>query len=96
MKCRGKFKFKGLQEKSGGEFINGRGEKVSYKPSYVIKLDEQTDDGIFERNFKIALDSQLVSVLSQVQLYQDIELEFDVLIYGTNVKIIPVNLINSK
>ena len=52
MECRGKFKYKGLTKKNGGEFTNGRGELVKYNESYEIKLDELTQDGVYERKFK--------------------------------------------
>ena len=51
MNCLGKFKFKGLNQKDGGEFTNSRGEKLTYKPSYQLKLDELSENGVNERIF---------------------------------------------
>ncbi len=93
MKCRGKFKFKGLTEKQGGEFKNNRGEMVEYKGSYALKVDEITEEGIFERIFKIALDSPLVQDLADKELYSDIILDFDVKFYSSGVGLIPVAVV---
>lgn len=92
MKCIGKFKFKGLTRKDGGSFTNDRGQEITYKPSYSLKLDEMTEEGIYERIFKIADDSALVSSLQQLKPYQDITLEFDVILYANSIKLVPVAL----
>lgn len=92
MKCIGKFKFKGLTRKDGGSFTNDRGQEITYKPSYSLKLDEMTEEGIYERLFKIADDSALVSSLQQLKPYQDITLEFDVILYANSIKLVPVAL----
>lgn len=96
MKCQGKFKYKGLKERKGGEFVNSNNEKVSYKACYLLKVDEQTNNGIYERTFKMDIDSPLVAVLSHIELYQDIILELEVQLYGSNVKLIPVNVTVAK
>lgn len=92
MKCVGKFKFKGLTKKDGGSFTNDKGQEIIYKPSYSLKLDEMTEEGIYERLFKIADDSALVSSLQQLKPYQDITLEFDVILYANSIKLVPVAL----
>ena len=69
MKCKGNFKFKGLQKRDGGVFKNNKGEEIQYKESYVIKADEETENGIYERSFKIAVDSPLVKDLKDLELY---------------------------
>ena len=92
MKCIGKFKFKGLTRKDGGSFTNDRGQEITYKPSYSLKLDEMTEEGIYERVFKIADDSALVSSLQQLKPYQDITLEFDVILYANSIKLVPFAL----
>ncbi len=96
MKCQGKFKYKGITERPAGEFINNRGEKISYPASYTIKLDEQTESGIYERVYKTPIDSKLIPELSKMPLYSDVFIEFDVLLYGTTVKLVPVGLVNSN
>lgn len=92
MKCVGKFKFKGLTKKDGGSFTNDKGQEITYKPSYSLKLDEMTEEGIYERIFKIADDSALVPSLQQLKPYQDITLEFDVFLYANSVKLVPCSL----
>lgn len=89
MKCRGKFKFKGLTERQGGEFKNSKGEMVPYKGSYMLKVDEITENGIFERTFKIALDSPLVAELKDKEIYSDIILDFDVKFYSSGISLVP-------
>lgn len=94
MKSVGKFKFKGLVKKDGGKFVNAKGEEIVYKESFALKLDEETDKGIYERTFKIATDSALIPKLLQYKPYQDIVLEFDVSFYGNSIKVIPTAIQN--
>lgn len=93
MKCQGKFKFKGLQKKSGGEFTNNKGQIIKYDDSYQILLCETTEKGIYDRAFKISKDSDLVEQLLIKKPFTDIVIEFDVQIYGNIIKIIPVSII---
>lgn len=90
MKCVGKFKFKGLTKKSGGSFTNDRGQVIDYKESYALKVDENTEKGIYERVFKISSDSVLLEQLFKLQPYQDITLEFEINIYGSRITVVPV------
>lgn len=92
MKCIGKFKFKELVKKDGGKFTNAKGDEIEYKPSYSLKVDEVTENGIFERVFKIALDSPLVEKLQNVKPYTDISLEFDINLYNNSVRLIPLDI----
>lgn len=93
MKSRGKFKFKGVTEKQGGEFKNNKGEMVPYKGSYSLKVDEITAEGVFERIFKIPLDSPLIKDLSNRELYSDIILDFDVKFYSSGISLIPTAIL---
>lgn len=92
MNCLGKFKFKGLVQKDGGEFTNARGEKLTYKPSYQLKLDELSENGVNERIFKLPIDSPLVPELSKKRLYEDINIEFEIEFYSSGIKLTPVAL----
>lgn len=92
MKCVGDFKFKGLIKRDGGSFTDTTGKVINYKESYSLKVDEQTENGIYERQFKVAIDSPLVAELKALELYDDITLDFDVKIYGTRINVIPVAL----
>lgn len=95
MKCQGRFVYKELVKKDGGQFTANDGRQINYKPSYLLKVDEVTDKGIYERTFKIPLESSLASELLEVKPYSDIILEFDVVIFGTNIRVIPTALIES-
>lgn len=92
MKCIGKFKFKELQKREGGVFKNNNGEEIQYKESYVIKADETTEKGIYERAFKISVDSPLVKDLESLEAYEDIEIEFDVQVYGSRITLTPISV----
>jgi len=92
MKCKGNFKYKGLQKRDGGVFKNNKGEEIQYKESYVIKADEETENGIYERSFKIPVDSPLVKDLKDLELYTDIEIEFNVRIYGSRISVTPISV----
>lgn len=91
MKCLGKFKFRGIERKDGGSFTDNNGRVVNFKESYAIKLDEILPEGsVIERLFKIPVDSPLVPQLSKLEVYQDVTLEFDVLIYRNSTKLVPI------
>lgn len=90
MKCVGKFKFRGLEKKEGGVFENEKGQQITYKGSYALKLDELVDGEIFERTFKIPLDSPLIEPLSKVQLYTDISIEFEIRFYRNSINLVPI------
>lgn len=92
MKCVGNFKFKGLTKREGGSFTDSNGKVINYKESYSLKVDEQTENGIYERQFKVAIDSPLIPELSTFELYDDITLEFDVKIFGSKITVIPVRV----
>lgn len=94
MKCQGKFVFRGIERKDAGVFKNERGEEIAYKESYVLLLDENTENGRKERKFKIAIDSPIIKDLQGKKLYEDIILEFDVTIYSSRVALVPVAVIN--
>lgn len=94
MKCQGNFKYKGLEKRAGGKFTNAQGEVIEYNESYSLKVDEQTDNGIYERHFKVAVDSPLVDDLKDLELYDDVELEFDVKMYGSRFSVIPVAILS--
>lgn len=89
MICKGNFKFKSITKRDGGDFINEMGERIKYKPCFSLKCDELTDKGIFERTFKLPLDSKLISIFSDMEPYTDIELTFDVVIYGNRISVTP-------
>lgn len=90
MKCKGNFKFKGLVKRDGGVFTNNEGKEIKYNESYVLKVDETTPKGIYERSFKIAIDSPLLKELEFVEAYQDIEIEFEIEIYGSRITLVPI------
>ena len=90
MECKGKFKFKQLQRRDGGEFTNSSGQVIQYKESYVLTVDEITDNGIFERKFKIPTDSELVQELLIKKPYSDITVTFEISFYGNSIKATPV------
>lgn len=94
MKCIGDFKFKGIEKRDGGKFTNTKGDEITYKESYLIKLDELSEEGkIYNRDFKIPIDSPLVEPLLITKPYTDITLEFDIKIYGNNIRCIPVAIV---
>lgn len=93
MQCRGNFKFRGLQHVDAGKFVNGDGEEIPYKESYKLKVDEVTGEGVKELVFKIAPDSVLIPKLREMKIYEDIQLLFDVLIYSSGSRVVPVGII---
>lgn len=90
MKCKGDFIFRGIERREGGNFVNEKGQTISYKPSYKIKVDEVTDNGVFERVLKVdENNAQLINDFRVLDIYQKIQITFDVLIYTTRVVLTP-------
>lgn len=92
MKCNGIFKFKSITKRDGGSFTNAKGDVINYKESYALQVDEEKDGRIFERVFKLPVDSPLVDSLKALEPYQDIEITFDIDIYGSRIVLSPVGI----
>lgn len=96
MKCQGKFIFKGIEKRAGGEFVDAQGRNVKYDESYQLKLDEKTEKGIYERRLKVSKDNMLlVQKLEQLEAYTEIELTCEVNFYGNRITVVPVDLVDS-
>ena len=95
MKTSGEFKFKSIEKREGGEFVNERGQKIKYDGKYVIKLDEQSEDGkINDRRFSIdKKDTDLINQFKSLPTYSDVKIEFDVRIFNSQVRLVPVKLL---
>lgn len=97
MKCVSEFIFKSLEQRPAGKFINDRGENVDYPQSFVMKVDEATEKGINEHKFKFPIENtELANKLFKLQAYTKIMLEFEVVLYGSQARITPTNLIDVK
>lgn len=93
MKAKGIFMFKSIQDREKGAFTNKQtGEVVEYDACKVLVCDEiGEDNSIKERRFKISNDNvSLINDLSVLDPYTKIEIVFDVAIYTSNAKIIPI------
>ena len=93
MKCRGNFIYKAITKRDAGEFTNNNGELIKYNESYILKVDEITNEGIYERTFRIAIDSPIVKALENSKPYDDIVIEFDVRFYNNRNSVIPVAIV---
>ena len=96
MQCEGTFKYKGLTHVDAGSFKNDKGDTIQYKECFKLKVDEMTPQGIYERTFKIASDSVLIPELMKFNVYQDIHLIFDVLIYASSCRVVPVGIVKDR
>lgn len=96
MQCEGMFKFRGLTHVDAGSFTKPDGEVVAYKESYKLKVDELTQYGLQERVFKLAPDSNLLPVLRQLNFYDDVHLLFDVIVYASGCRVIPVGIMKDN
>lgn len=96
MKVQGKFKFKGVQRKDGGTFVNDNGREIKYHAKYSFRVDETTENGLYERTFSVPLDSPLVKTLLTLKPYDDIIIDFELLFtnVNSNVRVIPVAIKN--
>ena len=93
MRCKGEFVFKSVDKREGGSFTNDKGQAVNYDMAYVLKVDELTQNGIFERKLKIdKANSVLLNKLQNIKPYDKINLVCDVVLYGANARVIPIDL----
>ena len=93
MKCKGLFKFKCMEKKEAGDFINDKGQKVEYPAKYLLKVDEVEEEGFSERSFKVALDSDLIPQLSGIKPYTDVEIDFDLqFIKSGSISLTPISI----
>ena len=92
MRVKGEFVFKSLNERDGGEFVNDKGQKIKYDSKYLLKVDERTEDGIFDRVFSVNKENtELINQIRQCPSYSDVEIEFDVKMYNSQVKLVPIS-----
>lgn len=97
MKAYGKFVFKSLENRAGGEFTDTSGNVVKYSDTCILKVDENDDGSINERKLKVDKNNiGLINQLKDVKVYTEIELECDVKLYQNSCKLIPVRLINGN
>ncbi|MCI8999567.1 MAG: hypothetical protein HFJ26_01205 [Clostridia bacterium] len=97
MRSQGKFVFKGIEKRDGGEFTDAQGRNVKYDESYQLKLDEKTEKGIYERRLKVSKDNMLlVQKLEKLECYTEIELICDINFYGNRITVVPVDLVSSN
>lgn len=90
MNCRGKFVYRGFSKTDAGSFVNSNGEKIDYPASYKLKVDENTENGVQERVFKVAIDSVVVSQIANLKPYSEISVDFDVQLFSNSVRLIPI------
>lgn len=95
MKCQGNFVFKTLTHRSGGTFKNADGTDVTYPSAYILKVDENLENGeINEHKFKIAENNtMLLNVLKGFKPYEQLVLQFEVTLYTNRIGFEVVNVI---
>lgn len=85
--------FKSISKRDGGEFVNDKGQKVSYDPAYVVKFDEDVNGEIQERRLKFPLSNKsLYNKLNELEPYSKISLVCDVQLFTGNAKILPIDM----
>lgn len=90
MKCQGKFVFKCIERKDGGEFVTQQGQKITFEPTYQVKVDENVDGKIQERIFKFKqTNKSLAQEFEELNVYDSIEIDFNVELYKNSVKLVP-------
>lgn len=94
MKCKGNFVYKSLEKRSGGEFTNDKGQVIKYDEAYILKVDEETDNGIMERKFKFPTTNKVFSdILRELEPYTRVCIEFDVSLFNNQVRLLPICLV---
>ena len=93
MNCNGVFNFRGIEKREGGSFTNSEGKVIDYKPSYVVFVDEDVNGKIFERKFKFPIENEaLYRKFSELDIYDKIEVYFDINFIGTSVRLVPYDV----
>lgn len=94
MQCKGNFNFRSLEKRAGGSFTNEQGKFIQYDDCYVLSVDEMTAHGLQVRNFRISTSNeQILNKLKTKKVYDNINILFEVSLYRSNVKLIPIDLI---
>lgn len=94
MRCKGNFVFKSLTTRDGGEFTNQEGQVIKYDTAYILKVDEETDNGIMERKFKFpTTNKEFAKALKELSSYTRVCIEFDVSFYNNQVRLLPIGLV---
>lgn len=97
MKCQGKFIFKCIEKKEGGEFVNQKGQKVVYDPTFQVKVDEIIDGKTEERIFKFkASNKELANNFEKFNVYDKVIIDFNIELYKTSVKLVPCNVYGTE
>lgn len=94
MQCKGNFNFRSLEKRESGAFTNENGEIIQYDACYVLSVDEMTAHGLQVRNFRISTaNEQILNKLKTKKVYDNINILFEVSLYRSNVKLIPIDLL---
>lgn len=93
MKCVSEFIYKSLEKRDGGKFTNEKGDVIEYNSSYVLKVDEQTNKGIYERKFKFPVNNvELLNKIKEINAYTSVLIEFNVELYGSQARVTPTDI----
>lgn len=95
MQSRGKFVFKGIEERPGGEFVNDKGQKIKYDSTFQVKVDEFVEGKPEERLFKFKKDNTyLADKFKELSIYDKVLIDFNIDLYKTSVRLVPIEVIN--
>lgn len=97
MRCNQELIFKNCEKRDGGKFTNEKGEDITYKESFVLQADEVTQNGIYERKFKFPIENTtLANALNRIEPYTKINIIFDVSLYGSQARVVPVGILEDE
>lgn len=86
----GNFVFKEIEKRDGGEFVNQQGQKITFDPTYQVKVDENVEGKIQERLFKFKQTNKaLAQKFEELKTYDNISIDFNVELYKNSVKLVP-------
>ena len=79
MKCQNLVVFKGIEERPAGVFKNEKGQEIKYDKSYLVRFDEETEDGCEERQVKFkGSNVALFTKFKALKVYDKINVTFEV------------------
>ncbi len=90
MRCSGEVVYKGVDTRSAGTFTNAQGQSINYKSSYVLTIDDISNNKVHEVKLKFPVsDTRLYDDFMSLDLYTKIKLDCDVELTQRSCKLVP-------
>lgn len=75
--------YKGVREVKAGSFINSNGEKIEYKNSYKLVVDQLINGIPKETDLKVSREIA-INIMPNFKPYDKIVVNLDIIVYSNN------------